>query len=183
MNPLIALRRSLISRPLRKWTRRVLPAMSDTEREAIEAGTVWWDAELFSGKPDWRVLHAQPKAVLSGEEQAFLDGPVEALCHMIDDWQVNFELRNLPPEVWAFIGENGFFGMIIPKAYGGLGFQRWPIRRWSARSRPAASLPRLRSWFPTRSARPNCCCITGPRIKRTIIYRAWLSAMKSRVLR
>jgi acyl-CoA dehydrogenase len=96
--------------------------MSDTEREAIEAGTVWWDAELFSGKPDWRVLHAQPKAVLSGEEQAFLDGPVEALCHMIDDWQVNFELRNLPPEVWAFIGENGFFGMIIPKAYGGLGF-------------------------------------------------------------
>ena len=122
MNPLIALRRMIISRPLRKWTRQVLPAMSDTEREAIEAGTVWWDAELFSGKPDWSVLHAQPKAVLSGEEQAFLNGPVEALCHMIDDWQVNFELQNLPPEVWAFIGDNGFFGMIIPKAYGGLGF-------------------------------------------------------------
>ena len=122
MNALTALRRSLISRPLLRWTRKVLPPMSDTEREALEAGTVWWDAELFSGRPDWKVLHAQPKAVLSAEEQAFLDGPVEELCRVVDDWKVNHVDKNLPPEAWKLIKEKGFIGMIIPKEYGGLEF-------------------------------------------------------------
>lgn len=122
MNPFIALRRMLVSRPLLSYVRKVLPPISDTEREALEAGTIWWDAELFSGRPDWKVLLAQPKAVLSAEEQAFLDGPVEELCRVVDDWKVNHELRNLPPEAWKLIRDKGFVGMIIPKEYGGLGF-------------------------------------------------------------
>jgi acyl-CoA dehydrogenase len=115
-------RRQHISKPLLGWYRKVLPPMSDTEREAIDAGTVWWDAELFSGKPDWRKLRAFPKPKLTVEEQAFLDGPVEELCAMLDDWKIRHELMDLPPEVWRFIREHGFMGIIIPKEHGGLGF-------------------------------------------------------------
>ncbi len=117
-----ALRRGLISDPLLGWFRRVLPQVSQTEQEALDAGTVWWDGELFSGDPDWAKLLAVPKPVLRAEEQAFLDGPVEALCAMVDEWRVSQELNDLPPDVWRFIKDNGFLGMIIPKRYGGLGF-------------------------------------------------------------
>ncbi len=116
------LRRALLSRPLFNWFKGVLPAMSATEREALDAGTVWWDAELFSGKPNWKVLFDQQKPTLTAEEQAFVDGPVEELCRMLDDWQINRELRDLPPEVWQFIREKRFLSMIIPKHYGGLEF-------------------------------------------------------------
>lgn len=116
------LRRALVSEPLLGWFRKVMPAVSQTEQEALDAGTVWWDGELFSGRPDWSKLLAYPVPRLSAEEQAFLDGPVEALCAMLDDWQITHELNDLPPEAWAFIKEHGFFGMIIPKEYGGLGF-------------------------------------------------------------
>jgi acyl-CoA dehydrogenase len=116
------LRRALVSGPLLAWFRRVLPPMSPTEQEALEAGSVWWDGELFSGAPDWRRLHGFPVPALSAEERDFLDGPVEALCAMLDDWQVSHELNDLPPEAWRFIREQGFLGMIIPKRYGGLGF-------------------------------------------------------------
>jgi len=118
----MAWRRETLSRPLFAWYKKVLPPVSDTEREALEAGTVWWDAELFSGKPKWSRLLQAPKAQLRPEEQAFLDGPVEQLCAMLDDWRINFEWHDLPPEAWSFIRENRFFGMIIPKAYGGLEF-------------------------------------------------------------
>jgi acyl-CoA dehydrogenase len=117
-----AVRRLLISKPLRSAFARVVPHMSATEREALEAGTVWWDRELFSGKPDWRRLLATPTSRRSDAESAFVDGPVEELCGMIDDWQVTHELQDLPEEVWQFIKANGFFGMIIPKEYGGLEF-------------------------------------------------------------
>jgi acyl-CoA dehydrogenase len=116
------LRRRLITRHLLRAFRRVLPPMSDTEREAIAAGTVWWDGDLFSGRPDWRRLLSAPGPRLSAEEQAFLDGPVESLCAMLDDWQITQVLQDLPPEVWQFIKDQGFFGMIVPKRYGGLGF-------------------------------------------------------------
>jgi len=116
------LRRHLVSRPLFRWFRAALPQVSPTEQEALDAGTVWWDGELFSGKPDWRRLLSYPKPTLTAEEQAFLDGPVEELCGMLDDWKITHELYYLPPEVWRFIKERGFLGMIIPKAYGGLGF-------------------------------------------------------------
>ncbi len=117
-----AWRRNVITRPLLNWYRSRIPPMSNTEREAIEAGTVWWDAALFTGKPDWRILLKAPKAGVSAEEEAFIAGPVEQLCLMLDDWRIEHEWRDLPPEVWAFIKANKFFGMIIPKQYGGLGF-------------------------------------------------------------
>ena len=116
------LRRAVISAPLFKWFKTVLPAMSATEKEALDAGTVWWDAELFSGKPDWKVLFDMPAPTLSKEEQAFIDGPVEDLCRMLDDWKINRELKDLPPEAWQFIREQRFLSMIIPKQYGGLDF-------------------------------------------------------------
>lgn len=119
---LTPVRRSLISKPLFAWFQGVLPAMSQTEKEALDAGTVWWDAELFSGKPNWKTLFEVPKPSLSEEERAFVDGPVETLCDMLDDWQINRELKDLPPNVWEFIKKERFLSMIIPKEYGGLGF-------------------------------------------------------------
>ncbi len=116
------LRRLLISNLVLKIFRRIMPSMSQTEREALEAGTVWWEAELFSGAPRWRKLRDVPAPSLSAEEQAFLDGPVNELCRMLNDWQITHELHDLPPEVWRFIKAQGFFGMIIPKRYGGLEF-------------------------------------------------------------
>ena len=118
----VGLRKRLISAPALSWYRKVLPPMSDTERDAIEAGTVWWDAELFSGRPDWEKLRGLSRPTLSAEEQAFLDGPTEELCHMLDDWQITHELGDLPQDIWSFIKDKGFLGMIIPKEYGGLGF-------------------------------------------------------------
>lgn len=115
-------RRTLISNRLLKIFRRILPKISQTEQEALDAGTVWWEAELFSGRPDWSKLLAFPKPKLEAEEKAFLDGPVEQLCGMLDEWQITRELHDLPPHVWQFIKDKGFFGMIIPKEYGGLGF-------------------------------------------------------------
>lgn len=117
-----ALRRRLISRHLRTWFASVVPEMSTTEREALEAGDVWWEAELFSGTPNWNRLLGLPAPVRSAQEQAFIDGPVEELCHMLDDWKITHELLDLPPPVWQFLKDNGFFGMIIPRAFGGLEF-------------------------------------------------------------
>lgn len=115
-------RRALISNHVLKIFRRILPQVSQTEQEALDAGTVWWDGELFSGRPDWDKLLAYPKPKLETEEKAFLAGPVEQLCAMLDEWHITHELHDLPPHVWQFIKDNGFFGMIIPKQYGGLGF-------------------------------------------------------------
>ena len=116
------LRRGLLSDPLLGWFRKVLPQVSQTEQEALDAGSVWWDGELFSGRPNWNRLLGFPQPSLAADEQAFLDGPVEELCRMCDDWQISYELNDLPPEVWQFIKDKGFIGMIIPRKYGGLGF-------------------------------------------------------------
>lgn len=116
------LRRKRVSDLILKIFRKVLPQVSQTEQEALDAGTVWWDAELFGGRPDWDKLLSFPKPVLTQEERAFLDGPVEELCAMLDEWRITHELYDLPPEVWQFIKDQGFLGMIIPKQYGGLGF-------------------------------------------------------------
>jgi len=115
------LRRLIVSRAAMKAMAKVLPRLGETERIALEAGTVWWDAELFAGRPDWhKLLDFKPKK-LTPEEQAFMDGPVEELCRRLDDWQIN-QLRDLPTSIWVFLRTNGFFGMIIPKEYGGHGF-------------------------------------------------------------
>jgi len=119
---LTPLRHALIMRPLLALYRRIMPGMSDTEREALEAGTVWWEAELFGGQPDWHRMLGYKAPALSKEEQAFLDGPTEQLCAMISDWDITEERHDLTEETWAFLKDNGFFGMIIPKQYGGLEF-------------------------------------------------------------
>ncbi|SDW11144.1 acyl-CoA dehydrogenase [Thiocapsa roseopersicina] len=116
------LRRGLVTRHLLEQFRRVMPAMSRTEQEALEAGGTWWDAELFSGRPEWSRLRNLPPARLSPAEQAFLDGPVEQLCRMLDDWRITHEDMDLPPEVWSFIRRERLFGLVIPTRYGGLGF-------------------------------------------------------------
>ncbi len=119
------LRVSKITAPLLAIYKRMLPNMSDTERAAIKAGTVWWDGELFSGAPRWSKLLTTPAPQLTEEEQAFLDGPTEELCRMLDQWEITHELGDMPPEAWQFLKEKGFFAMIIPKRYGGLEFSAY----------------------------------------------------------
>ncbi len=115
------LRRRLITPTIFRVMSRLLPRMSETERVALQAGTVWWDAELFSGSPNWQKLLDFDVRALSIKERAFLDGPVETLCRMVDDWRV-LQDGDLSPEVWAFIKQHRFFAMVIPEQYGGLGF-------------------------------------------------------------
>ena len=115
-------RKPLLSAPLLKVFRKVLPPLSQTERIALETGSVGFEGELFTGDPDWQKLLNYPKPQLTAEEQAFIDGPVEELCKMVDEWDINHVRADLPPELWDFIKKNRFFGMIIPKEYGGLGF-------------------------------------------------------------
>ena len=120
-----SMRKQMITLKIMHAFRKVLPPISDTEREALEAGTTWWEAELFSGNPDWRFLRDTPAAKLTPDEQAFLDGPVEELCRMLDDWKITNEDFDLSSEAWQFIKENHFFGMIIPKEYGGLEYSAY----------------------------------------------------------
>ncbi len=103
----------------------VMPRISDTEQEALDAGTVWWEQEVFAGKPNWKRLHSIPKASLTPEEEAFINGPTEELCSMVNEWQITNIDRDLPPEMWQFIKDQGFFSFIIPKEYGGLGFSAY----------------------------------------------------------
>lgn len=119
------LRKKYLTAPLFDLVKKSMPPVSTTEREAIDAGTVWWEAELFSGKPDWNKLFSVKKPALSEAEQAFMDGPVEQLCAMVDDWQVTGVLGDLPPPVWNFIKRKKFFGLNAAKEYGGLGFSAY----------------------------------------------------------
>lgn len=118
----LTFRQRYVSGPILNRIRGILPTMSETEREALQAGTVWWDAELMRGDPDFGELLSTPVRELDPEEQAFLDGPTEELCRLIDDWQISFVDRDIPQPVWDFVKENGFLGLIIPKRYGGKGF-------------------------------------------------------------
>jgi acyl-CoA dehydrogenase len=119
------LRLRSVTRPFLRSYRKLLPAMSATEREALDAGTVWWDGELFTGGPNWQKLMSAKVPALTAAEQAFLDGPCEDLCAMLDDWDITHTRADLPPEVWSFIKSQGFFGMIIPQRYGGLEFSAY----------------------------------------------------------
>jgi acyl-CoA dehydrogenase len=120
-----ALRRPLVSARLRSQLKTLLPPMSVTEREALEAGTAWWDKELFAGKPDWQWFGETALPQLTAREQAFLDNETETLCAMLDEWQIQHELKDLPPAAWQFLKEKGFFSFIIPTEYGGLGFSAY----------------------------------------------------------
>jgi len=183
-----AFRMRYITRPFLRIYRRLLPSMSSTEREALEAGTVWWDGELFTGGPNWEKLSAAKKPQLSAEEQAFLDGPCEELCRMFDDWDATHRRADMSPEVWDFLKSKGFFAMIIPKDYGGLGFSAYAhscvLVKLASRSAIAGSTvavpnslgpaelllhygtPEQKEYFLPRLARGEevpCFALTGPR--------------------
>jgi acyl-CoA dehydrogenase len=136
------LRRAVVTGPIFGVYKRILPQVSQTEQEALDAGSVWWDADLFTGRPDWKKLLAYAPAKLSAQERAFVDGPVEELCAMLDEWDITHNRMDLPPEVWKFIREKGFLGIIIPKSYGGLGFSAYAhseiVTKISTRSGTAA---------------------------------------------
>ena len=137
------LRKAFITRPFMRAYLKLLPSMSQTEREALEAGTVWWDGELFTGAPKWsKLLSAKPPR-LSSEEQAFIDGPCEELCRMLDDWHITHERGDMPPNVWEYLKSMGFFAMIIPKKYGGLEFSAYAhscvLAKIASRSATASS--------------------------------------------
>ncbi|WP_105215588.1 MULTISPECIES: acyl-CoA dehydrogenase FadE [unclassified Pseudoalteromonas] len=119
------IRQQYITQPLFKAFKKVTPTMSETEKSAIDAGTTWWEADLFCGNPNWKKLHQYPAPKLSAEEQAFLNGPVEEVCGMFNDWEATHELTDLPPEVWQYLKDNKFFAMIIKKEYGGLEFSAY----------------------------------------------------------
>lgn len=119
------IRRNLISRAIYMAMKKIMPTISQTEQEALDAGDVWWEAELFSGKPDFSFLQKLPKPTLTDEEQAFIDGPVEKFCKMLDDWQITHVDYDLSPEAWQFAKDNGFFSLIIPKKYGGLDYSAY----------------------------------------------------------
>jgi acyl-CoA dehydrogenase len=182
------LRKALITRRFMRAYLRLLPSMSDTEREALEAGTVWWDGELFTGAPRWERLLATAPPRLSPEEQAFLDGPCETLCGMLDDWDITHRRGDLPPEVWEYLKSQGFFAMIIPKKYGGLEFCAYAhscvLAKIASRSTTASSTvavpnslgpaellnhygtPEQKSRYLPRLARGEeipCFALTGPR--------------------
>ena len=140
---LVDLRREKVTRPALEMYRGMLPSMSDTEREALEAGSTWWDGQLFSGMPDWDQLMSFPAPKLSDDEQAFIDGPCEELCSMLDDWDISHERADMPPEVWEYIKKHKFFAMIIPKRYGGLEFSAYAnamvIAKLASRNATASS--------------------------------------------
>ena len=123
------LRKPYLSQPILTLFKGIMPEMSVTEKEAIDAGSTWFEADLFRGSPDWAKLHGYTQPTLSSDEQAFLDGPVEKLCLMIDDWHITHEIADLPPEVWQYLKENKFFAMIIKKQYGGLEFSAFAQSR------------------------------------------------------
>lgn len=123
------LRQALITKPVYDHLAAAMPSMSDTEREALDTGTSWWEKQLFMGKPDWDVFAAYPYPSLSEAEQHFLDNEVEQLCAMLDEWQIAHELHDLPEAAWQFIKDNGFLGLIIPKEYGGLEFSPYAQSR------------------------------------------------------
>ena len=135
---LSSVRRTLLTKPIFKAFKKALPTMSETEKAALEAGTVWWEAELFSGKPDWKKLNAIAAPVLTAQEQAFLNHEVQEACGMVNEWQVAFHDYDMPPQAWQYIKDKGFLGMIIPKEYGGLGFSAYAhsevVMRLSTRS-------------------------------------------------
>jgi acyl-CoA dehydrogenase len=137
---IVPIRRALVSSVVMKVLGPIMPAISETERTAIESGSVWAEAELFSGKPDFKALMSESYPSLTAEERAFLDGPVNELCAAIDDWEV-WESRDLPKAAWDIIRRERFLGMIIPKEYGGLGFSALAhsdvIMKLATRSIPA----------------------------------------------
>ena len=176
---LVDFRRNQLTKPLFKLYKSIMPEMSRTEKEAIEAGTTWWEADLFAGNPNWKKLHAIPVSTLSAEEQAFMDGPVEEVCRMVNDWEVTHERADLSPEVWQYLKDHKFFAMIIKKKYGGLEFSAYAqscVLQSCAAPAPCWPPP---SAYPTRWARASCCNTMAPTSRRITTCPVWRSARRS----
>lgn len=177
------MRKSMISAPVFRGFRKVMPPMSRTEKEAIDAGTTWWEGDLFQGKPDWKKLHNYPQPQLTAEEQAFLDGPVEEACRMANDFQITHELADLPPELWAYLKEHRFFAMIIKKSMADWSSQlmRSPAYCKNCPVSPGFWLSPLA--FPTHSALASCYSIMVRKNRRTTTCHDWRAVRRSPVLR
>ena len=119
------IRMQFITRPVFSFFKKVLPPLSSTEKEAMEAGDVWWEGELFRGKPNWNTLHGYGKPTLSAEEQDFINNQVQTALTMIDDFDIVHNRKDLPPELWQYFKEQGFFALIIPKKFGGREFSAY----------------------------------------------------------
>jgi acyl-CoA dehydrogenase len=181
------IRRRVVVVPAFTAVRRALPRVSQTETQALEAGTVGFDAELFSGRPDWNTLRAVPPVILTPEEQAFLDGPTEQLCRMVDDWEIRHNNHEIPERIWDFVRKHGFLGMLISKEHGGLGFsaqaQSLVLGKIASRSPDAVTIVMVpnslgpgelierygtehqKGYYLPRLARGDdipCFCLTGP---------------------
>lgn len=124
-----AIRRNILSQKVLEIYRKIMPEISETEKDAIDAGTTWWEGDLFCGAPEWKKLHSIQKPELTVEEQAFLDGPCEEVCKMMNDWEATHELADMPEHVWQYLKDNKFFAMIIKKEYGGLEFSAYAQSR------------------------------------------------------
>ena len=140
------LRMRFISQPAYKILANAMPSMSSTEREALDAGTSWWEKELFMGAPDWKKFDSYPYPQLSSEEQSFLDNEVEQLCNMLNEWDIHHKHKDLPPEAWQFIKDHGFLGLIIPKEFGGRQFSSF-------------AQSRIMSKIASRSLTAAVCCM------------------------
>ena len=179
-----AIRRAALIAPIYHKIKGILPRVSATEQEALNAGTIGFDAELFSGQPDWAKLLAVPPITLTEEEKAFLDGPTNELCRMINDWDDPPQRREVPEEVWSFVKKQGFLGMLISKEHGGLGFSRAGAVAGGgqdrARARPMRASP---SWCRTRSGRASCSRNTARPSRSTTICRASPRGWKCRASR
>ncbi|WP_111641497.1 acyl-CoA dehydrogenase [Marinimicrobium alkaliphilum] len=124
-----AVRKPLVSAPVMKMLGKAMPSMSVTEREALESGTTWWEKELFVGRPNWQQFADIETPQLTEAEQSFLDNEVEELCGMLDEWDINYHRKDLPEEAWAFLKKKGFFGLIIPREFGGHDFSPYAQSR------------------------------------------------------
>ncbi len=174
-----ALRKPLLTAPALGFLRKALPPLSQTERIALETGSVGFEGDLFTGKPDWNKLLAYPKPQLSAEEQAFLDGPVEELCKRINDWEITHVHADLPPELWDFVKQHKFFGMIIPKQYGGLGFSALAHHKVIQKIASISSVVSATVGVPNSLARASCSTTTARRRRRTTTCPAWPPVWKS----
>jgi acyl-CoA dehydrogenase len=177
-----SVRQSLMTRPALDLFRKIAPRMSATERDAIEAGTVWWDAELFSGKPDWKRLFDLPAPRLTPEEQAFLDNEVEQLCAMVSDWDTSVKTQDLPPEAWQFIKDKGFLGMIIPRQYGkqfSAYMHSQVVMKLGSRSSAAA----IAVMVPNSLGPAELLLHYGTEAQKIITCRAWRRGWRFRVSR
>lgn len=173
------MRKSMISAPVFRGFRKVMPPMSRTEKEAIDAGTTWWEGDLFQGKPDWKKLHNYPQPRLTAEEQAFLDGPVEEACRMANDFQITHELADLPPELWAYLKEHRFFAMIIKKEYGGLEFSAYAQSRVLQKLSGVSGILAITVGVPNSLGRASCCNITALTSRKITICRVWRVVRRS----